>query len=389
MVVYKALLKTIKGKMTSLIIYFVVFAVFGSIVAKQNSKSMDSMFEAHQVVIALVDQDDSELSRGIAEAFSQTDKIEKVKASTEDDLKKLNDNVRFDIYDDAILIPSGFEANVLAGHESGAEFLSKGQSASSTLMYTKFNTFVKNVTIYMNAGFSETEAIANATDDMEKAEPEIEMVKANDKTGHSLMAVMYAFMAYSMMMILSIGIATIISSIKKKDLMARITVSPMSSFRQNLEQVLAITTFGLVVLLAMILVVCIFLGNEADYSKIWYYSINSAALMVVGISFAFFLGTISQDEGVIELVSNMVFLGMSFISGVFVTRDFMSESVLKVAHFLPVYWYVSGTEQIDTAKVSEIWGSGLVGSLAMQLLFALLFMGAGFVVARKKERYVL
>ncbi len=389
MVVYKALLKTIKGKMTSLIIYFVVFAVFGSIVARQNSKSMDSMFEAHQVVIALVDQDDSELSRGIAEAFSQTDKIEKVKASTEDDLKKLNDNVRFDIYDDAILIPSGFEANVLACHESGAEFLSKGQSASSTLMYTKFNTFVKNVTIYMNAGFSETEAIANATDDMEKAEPEIEMVKANDKTGHSLMAVMYAFMAYSMMMILSIGIATIISSIKKKDLMARITVSPMSSFRQNLEQVLAITTFGLVVLLAMILVVCIFLGNEADYSKIWYYSINSAALMVVGISFAFFLGTISQDEGVIELVSNMVFLGMSFISGVFVTRDFMSESVLKVAHFLPVYWYVSGTEQIDTAKVSEIWGSGLVGSLAMQLLFALLFMGAGFVVARKKERYVL
>lgn len=389
MVVYKALLKTIKGKMTSLIIYFVVFAVFGSIVARQNSKSMDSMFEAHQVVIALVDHDDSELSRGIAEAFSQTDKIEKVKASTEDDLKKLNDNVRFDIYDDAILIPFGFEANVLAGHESGAEFLSKGQSASSTLMYTKFNTFVKNVTIYMNAGFSETEAIANATDDMEKAEPEIEMVKANDKTGHSLMAVMYAFMAYSMMMILSIGIATIISSIKKKDLMARITVSPMSSFRQNLEQVLAITTFGLVVLLAMILVVCIFLGNEADYSKIWYYSINSAALMVVGISFAFFLGTISQDEGVIELVSNMVFLGMSFISGVFVTRDFMSESVLKVAHFLPVYWYVSGTEQIDTAKVSEIWGSGLVGSLAMQLLFALLFMGAGFVVARKKERYVL
>lgn len=389
MVVYKALLKTIKGKMTSLIIYFVVFAVFGSIVARQNSKSMDSMFEAHQVVIALVDQDDSELSRGIVEAFSQTDKIEKVKASTEDDLKKLNDNVRFDIYDDAILIPFGFEANVLAGHESGAEFLSKGQSASSTLMYTKFNTFVKNVTIYMNAGFSETEAIANATDDMEKAEPEIEMVKANDKTGHSLMAVMYAFMAYSMMMILSIGIATIISSIKKKDLMARITVSPMSSFRQNLEQVLAITTFGLVVLLAMILVVCIFLGNEADYSKIWYYSINSAALMVVGISFAFFLGTISQDEGVIELVSNMVFLGMSFISGVFVTRDFMSESVLKVAHFLPVYWYVSGTEQIDTAKVSEIWGSGLVGSLAMQLLFALLFMGAGFVVARKKERYVL
>ena len=389
MVVYKALLKTIKGKMTSLIIYFVVFAVFGSIVARQNSKSMDSMFKAHQVVIALVDQDDSELSRGIAEAFSQTDKIEKVKASTEDDLKKLNDNVRFDIYDDAILIPFGFEANVLAGHESGAEFLSKGQSASSTLMYTKFNTFVKNVTIYMNAGFSETEAIANATDDMEKAEPEIEMVKANDKTGHSLMAVMYAFMAYSMMMILSIGIATIISSIKKKDLMARITVSPMSSFRQNLEQVLAITTFGLVVLLAMILVVCIFLGNEADYSKIWYYSINSAALMVVGISFAFFLGTISQDEGVIELVSNMVFLGMSFISGVFVTRDFMSESVLKVAHFLPVYWYVSGTEQIDTAKVSEIWGSGLVGSLAMQLLFALLFMGAGFVVARKKERYVL
>lgn len=389
MVVYKALLKTIKGKMTSLIIYFVVFAVFGSIVARQNSKSMDSMFKAHQVVIALVDQDDSELSRGIAEAFSQADKIEKVKASTEDDLKKLNDNVRFDIYDDAILIPFGFEANVLAGHESGAEFLSKGQSASSTLMYTKFNTFVKNVTIYMNAGFSETEAIANATDDMEKAEPEIEMVKANDKTGHSLMAVMYAFMAYSMMMILSIGIATIISSIKKKDLMARITVSPMSSFRQNLEQVLAITTFGLVVLLAMILVVCIFLGNEADYSKIWYYSINSAALMVVGISFAFFLGTISQDEGVIELVSNMVFLGMSFISGVFVTRDFMSESVLKVAHFLPVYWYVSGTEQIDTAKVSEIWGSGLVGSLAMQLLFALLFMGAGFVVARKKERYVL
>lgn len=50
------------------------------------------------------------------------------------------------------------------------------------------------------------------------------------------------------------------------------------------------------------------------------------------------------------MVSNVIALGMSFLSGVFVPIEFLGDGIIKIAHFLPAYWYIMGARLIDSGN---------------------------------------
>ena len=53
----------------------------------------------------------------------------------------------------------------------------------------------------------------------------------------------------------------------------------------------------------------------------------------------------------VSMVSNVIALGMSFLSGVFVPIEFLGDGIIKVAHFLPAYWYIMGARLIDSGNI--------------------------------------
>lgn len=85
-------------------------------------------------------------------------------------------------------------------------------------------------------------------------------------------------------------------------------------------------------------------------------------------------------------VSNIVSLGMCFLSGVFVPMSIMDKKVLKIARFLPVYWYeninetLSQYHSISGDVAVEVWKS-----MGIQLIFTLVIL-AMILAASKYKR---
>ncbi len=65
---------------------------------------------------------------------------------------------------------------------------------------------------------------------------------------------------------------------------------------------------------------------------------DGAALGIV-----FLIGQVMKKAETVSMVSNVIALGMSFLSGVFVPIEFLGDGIIKAADFLPAYWYITGS----------------------------------------------
>ena len=117
-----------------------------------------------------------------------------------------------------------------------------------------------------------------------------------------------------------------------------------------------------------------------------YFIINSFVFAVCGAGISYLIGNLVKSRNAIPAVSNVLTLGLCFISGVFVPVELLGSSVLKIASFTPTYWFVKANNQIaqlaqfDIASVEPIFSSMLI-----QLGFALAFFTAALVVNKKRR----
>ena len=75
------------------------------------------------------------------------------------------------------------------------------------------------------------------------------------------------------------------------------------------------------------------------------------------------------------MIANLVGLGCSFLCGVFVPLELMGEGVIRVAHFLPPYWYDRAGDSL----------AELFPLLGVELLFGAALVCAGMACRRGKS----
>ena len=112
------------------------------------------------------------------------------------------------------------------------------------------------------------------------------------------------------------------------------------------------------------------------------YLLVAAYLMIIGLILLVFSLFKRKTVGFI-ICGGMISLGMAFLCGIFVPREFLSDTVMAIAHFLPAYWYANATDAIDNFTS----GSSVIGifvSMGVQVLFAVLFTLVGVIVDRYK-----
>ena len=98
----------------------------------------------------------------------------------------------------------------------------------------------------------------------------------------------------------------------------------------------------------------------------------------MALSIAFLAGKFIRNPGVQNAFANVVALGLSFLSGVFVEQDMLGEGILRFARFEPVYWYVKATAGIRGLSDYSLKSiQGPVNAILIQLGFAaVIFMVA-------------
>ena len=132
----------------------------------------------------------------------------------------------------------------------------------------------------------------------------------------------------------------ILLAFQKEDIQKRMQASSVSIRRQHLEGLLAMFTIGVGLwLIAVTGAIVMYQKDLLDSGVLTYYLLNTFVMMTVSLSLSYLLGLFVKNSNMLNGLSNIVSLGMCFLSGVFVPMSVMDKKVLKIAQFLPVYWY--------------------------------------------------
>lgn len=87
-------------------------------------------------------------------------------------------------------------------------------------------------------------------------------------------------------------------------------------------------------------------GDGFFLTNALYAMLNSFVFLLVAAAISLLVSLFPLGNSTINLISNIVGLGMGFTCGIFVSQDLLPESALKIAHFLPAYWYVRANNML-------------------------------------------
>ena len=145
---------------------------------------------------------------------------------------------------------------------------------------------------------------------------------------------------------------------------------------------------GAVLWLISVAGVCVLFGKEFLTSPlIGYYILNTALMLGIALSLSYLVGIFVKNSNMLSGVSNLLSLGMCFLCGTFVPMNVMNKGVLKVAQFLPVYWYESVNETLSQYKTlpasaaAEIWKS-----MGIEAMFVVAFVFMILAISKYKQQ---
>ena len=320
-------------------------------------------YESAEVPFAVIDRDQSDLSRSVA-AF-----LEERGTSVE-------------VADEARACQEGYLAAARDGGDGPRlETVFSFQSMAATLVDTQVNQYLGLVraAAVLEPDSSPEVLVAQAEASAQK-EPRIEEVSVPGVAVGSEAFVFYLmWSAYPLTVAVVVSVGILMGAFNRTDVRRRVAVSSTSGLGLGLQKAAA----GLVVAL-LVWAVIMGIGLVAfGYSAFTLAPADLACVLAVELVFvliplaiAFLLGQLGCGESVSNTVGNITGMVLTFLGGTWISLDLMPEAVRVVATFTPVYWLGEGLR----AAVGDATGSAAEGvALAVDVL--LLFAAAIFVTA--------
>ena len=114
----------------------------------------------------------------------------------------------------------------------------------------------------------------------------------------------------------------ILLAFQKEDIQKRMQASSVSIRRQNLEGLLAMFTIGVGLwLIAVTGAIVMYQKDLLASGVLTYYLLNTFVMMMVSLSLSYLLGLFVKSSNMLNGLSNIVSLGMCFLSGCFCTNE--------------------------------------------------------------------
>ena len=340
-----------------LLMYLVIF--FAIAIALQTAARKEHLgtFEKTRINIAVADRDQSELSQGLIRYLSTIHNVSEI--SSEPSVMQEELFYRNASY--IVQIPENFYQTCIEEEEPLSVTKVPG-SYTSFYVDQQISTWLNSIRTYTAAGFSLKEAMDAS---MELSASEVTMYEGTENNLETPPYIYYfRYVPYLFLAVLSYSLGYVLLAFQKEDIQKRMRASAVSMRRQNMEGLLAMFMLGTVLWLISAAGVCVLFGKEFLTSPlIGYYILNTALMLGIALSLSYLVGIFVKNSNMLSGISNLLSLGMCFLCGAFVPMSIMNKSVLKIAQFLPVYWYESVNETLARYKnlpipvAKEIWKS--------------------------------
>lgn len=379
MPVFKAFYKCVLKRISVVIIYVSIFAAICIIMSQTANLNKTYDFKAEQLKIAVFDYDNTPESNALYEYLADTQQL----VNISDDKETIADELFYRNIDYVLIIPNGFSADY-----TSLENIKQAGSTSAYYMDNIINTYLKIFSAYTVAGYSADEArqlTKQSLNTGSSAEILTEENQSDDLVVSTYIKNFFQYLPYIFMAVIMISMGGILIIFREKNINFRMKCSALSVTRRNAELSSACISYSL-------LLWCIFMMLAAVLYRQHLFTVNGAMFMLNSIVFLLFTVSITylvslfaKNDNTMNVWSNILGLGMSFICGIFIPAEVLSSSVIAISQFFPASWY------IKALKICSSYSNNLsdlrtyFGYLGIQLLFTIACFSAALVVSKYKK----
>ena len=389
MQVFNLYFKLLKSNMGVVIMYFAIFLTVALVVS--DAQSVDGSNEKEKMketslTITIIDEDQESFGEGLTQYFGNGNEL----VEMEYDEDAILDKLYWRKLDYALVIPKGFEKSLLDEDIEDMELkcMKVPGYFDASFFESELSMYTAKLTSLLNAGYSMEEAqqqLLKLQDETTKVEVATFINEnQNDRTTMFLLYVPYLFITLGMN-----GIGLILLTFNAPLVKARMECSATTLKIRMTGLISGIVLYGILLMVA-VFVAAVILSKGSIFTdvRLPYFLLNMFAMLLFSLSLGFFTGTIAKNQDVINGLVNVLSIGLCFLGGVFVPYEFFGEAVLKVAKFVPTYWYAVNNMSIgamtemssDFAK-DIFWQTGLIVGYAL-VIFAVTIV----IIANKRKK---
>lgn len=382
MQVFKLYFKILsRGLIFMLFMYVVIFGALTIMFTNFSENPTAQVFNVKKCHVAVVDRDNSELSAGLTEYIRENSKYVNIKDTSTEGLK---DALFFRKAEYIIIIPEGFGGRFFTDNKLFLKTMQVPDSASGMLLDTMTNKYLNTLSMYVNTKTNIDTAMQKTA---EALKAEVSIVMEHEEKGKSMPSFLYYFnyLAYPLIAIMTMCVSAIMIIINKIDVKRRNICSPitLSSFNTQLFAANIIMAFG-VFMIFFIFGAVLYMENIFSTAGL-IVTVNAVIFTAVCLSLCFLIANVAKERSV-SAISNVVALGGSFLGGVFVPQQLLSEAVKNVAVINPVFWYVKANNALGSLNTfSYETLKPVIFAMTVEICFAAVFFAISLVIIKQKR----
>ncbi len=385
MPVFKAYFKVLRAALPGIVSYMAIFLALSVVFTFAAPSSAGGQFTQSKIAMAVINRDgESPVATGLTDYLASTNKL----VDLPDNPDQLQDALFFRRVEYVVIIPAGFEAGFLADDDVALERVAVPGSTSSHYVDHQVDKYLNTLRLHRQHGRTANwdELLSAVQKDLAKETP-VQLQTASGTAETPGFIYYFGYLAYTLLAVVMLGISTIMLAFNKPDVQQRTACSPLSTRRVNLQLAVGHTLFAVTAWAILMAFAFIMYGKEMITSGgLGWVTLNSLAFTIVCASIGLLVGNLVRDHNTQSAAVNVLTLGMSFISGVFVPQSVLSPAVLSFAKFLPSYWYVRTHEAIHELVLSPLTNTmQIAGPLLIQLGFAAAIFAVTLLLSKERR----
>lgn len=378
MIVFKTFWNIINKYKGTIILYTILLIIFGGINSSSSEKQMNFVNTKPDVLIINNDSN-NKITNNLISYIEENSNI----IAIDNNENAINDALFYRDVNYIIYIPNNYSEDIKNSKNPEIDIKSTGdyQSSLAEMMLTRY---LKIQNIYRTITTNEEELITLINNNLESTS-NIQITSKLDSSKLAKASSYFSFASYSIMSVIIFIICLVISSFKETSINKRTIISSTDYKKLNRQLLLSSCTYALIVWIIYIILAIIMNGSIMFTIRGLIYMINSLIFTFCSLTIALLISNIINNKNAVSGIVNVISLGSAFLCGAFVPAEWLPNTVLKVAHILPSYWYINTNDLLKTIEVLSIESlTPIITNSIILLLFSILFIILNNIVSKRK-----
>ena len=380
MTVFKTFLKILNKNKFIIILYTVFLIGFGGFNMQTSDNSTNFVASKPNIMIVNYDEEKG-ITKDLIKYITDNSNIIELNNNEE----AINDALFYRDVNYVIYIPENYSKDFMDGKNPEINIKSTGdyQSSFAEMLLSRY---IKVANIYQKSIKNEDELISKINETLSK-QSEVKITSKLDTDSLAKATFYYNFASYSILACLVYVICLILSSFKDIKIQKRTIISSTAYRRLNRQLLLSNSLFSIILWGVYVALSFVLIGNIMFSNQGIIYLVNSFIFTICATTIALFIGNLVSNKNAINGIVNVIALGSSFLCGAFVPMEWLPDGVLKIAHILPSYYYISSNESLKTLEVFNLETmQPIITNMIVILGFSIIFIILTNIVSKRKQK---